>query len=249
MSTPTYPGTISTSRSIPTARLIGNGSPNRQGSGSRSTPCSARSPSGAALVLNIGCGTSSRDQIDRLTNEDWEVRRQAAVSLGEAKVAAALDTLIEVLKTDENSKVRDAAARALGYLGDARATPALLSLVENSNEVLQLRVGAVDALRDLRDPTSIPELIAVWRIDGDRNGTGVVHAAIAFALVKMAPLSYEPLIAALGDAHRKVRGYAAHTLGLIGDKRASEAIKSLLEDPDGLVRHEAKYALERLTEP
>jgi HEAT repeat protein len=202
----------------------------------------------AALILCINCGKASPNHMERLKSTDPEVRRQAAVALGKARDTSAFDALVEVMKTDESDEVRGAAIRAVGALGDPRATPALLEIVSGT-EALDLRGSAVNALGDLRDPRSIPDMIAIWKLDRDQNDNGVIQAGVGFTLVAMAPVSYDPLIAALRDDHPKVRGYAANTLGLIGDSRAAAAITPLLDDPDILVISQAETALARLATP
>lgn len=208
---------------------------------------SVRAHALTAIFLCVCCGKPSPNQIERLKSQDPEVRGKAAWSLGRAKDTSALDALVEVMKTDENDEVRGAAARALGDLGDARATPALLELVKT--ETRYLRVKGLNALGVLRDPKSIPDMIALWRLDPHLDDNRFTHVGVESTLVEMAPLSYDPLIAALRDVHPEVRAYAANTLGLIGDSRATEAITPLLDDPDGYVASQAETALERLAKP
>ncbi|NBV85984.1 MAG: hypothetical protein EBS01_06920 [Verrucomicrobia bacterium] len=121
-----------------------------------------------------------KDLVPLLTDADPEVRAQAAKTLGDLKEASAANSFIALLK-DESPRVRCFAAIALSRIGYSPATEALLAaLRENprtdavlryatvsglaacaSPETLAqaaqdpsnaVRIGAVNALRRLKDP-------------------------------------------------------------------------------------------------
>lgn len=201
-----------------------------------------------ALALSLACGNSPESSRDRLSNADPDVRREAVIAIAKSNDTSAVPELVERMNSDGSDEVRAAAARALGKLGDVRASPALADVVAGPGS-LDVRAAAVTALGELRDPNSIPAMISVWKLDAATNKNGVIHEGVRYTLRDIAELSYDPLIAALRDEHPSVRSYAADTLGLIGDKRARDAIALLANDPDANVRREAKLALERLAEP
>jgi quinoprotein glucose dehydrogenase len=81
-----------------------------------------------------------------LSDSDAEVRAQAAKVLGEARVAAAQEPLVELL-ADDSPRVRFFAAQSLGKLGQAGAIGPLLSLLEQNNDQDPvLRQGAIMGL-------------------------------------------------------------------------------------------------------
>lgn len=63
--------------------------------------------------------------LQRLANPDERVRAESAVLLGRMKAHRAVDPLAATLAGDQSPLAREAAARALGLIGDARAMPAL----------------------------------------------------------------------------------------------------------------------------
>ncbi|UCH71432.1 MAG: HEAT repeat domain-containing protein, partial [Thermoplasmatales archaeon] len=66
------------------------------------------------------------------------------------------------------------------------------------------------------------------------------------ALINMGSSVVELLIEYINDENKKMRYRVASVLGRIGDNRAIEPIKMLLEDDDELVRISARYALKNL---
>jgi hypothetical protein len=65
-----------------------------------------------------------------LKDDEWEIRLDAAKSLGSIGDARAVEPLCEALK-DGNWEVRNAAAEALGHIGDARAVEPLSAAVKD----------------------------------------------------------------------------------------------------------------------
>jgi HEAT repeat protein len=63
------------------------------------------------------------------------------------------------------------------------------------------------------------------------------------------PRAVEPLITALRNTDRWIRGFAAYALGQIGDGRAVEPLLILLNDKDDWVRYRTLVALDMLGDP
>ena len=134
------------------------------------------------------------------------VAADALVKFGEA----AVQPLIAAL-WDEDWRAREAAARALGELGDARAVQPLIAALRSVHP--EVRCCAADALGKLGEAAAQP-LIAALR-DKDR---GVCEAA-ARALGELGDArAVQPLIAALGSAYSKVRDAAADALDKLGER-------------------------------
>jgi HEAT repeat protein len=85
-------------------------------------------------------------------------RRLAAVALGRIAPHQVLPELRRTLD-DPDDELVASAARALGQLGDARATPALIALLGDSRTWF-VRVAAAAALGALEDPAGAPALVA-----------------------------------------------------------------------------------------
>lgn len=95
-----------------------------------------------------------------LADGDAEVRAQAAKGLGDVGLAGAREPLEKRL-TDTAPRVRFFAAQSLGKLGDARSTPALLALLEASDDQdAYLRHAAAHALARIG---ANPELAAAQK--------------------------------------------------------------------------------------
>ncbi|KFL53100.1 PBS lyase [Burkholderia pyrrocinia] len=85
----------------------------------------------------------------------WQVREEAATTLGKLRITAAREPLVAALD-DDYWQVRLRAARALGQLRDAAAAPAVVALL--SHAISNLRKEAALALGELRDRATLPAL-------------------------------------------------------------------------------------------
>ena len=97
-----------------------------------------------------------------------------------------------------NYSVRQAAAAALGQIGDARAVESLIAALRDRNSAV--RQAAAEALGRIGDTHAVEPLIAELR-DGYSN----VRQAAAEALVKIGLPAVEPLITALRHQDSTVR--------------------------------------------
>ncbi|WGS51673.1 HEAT repeat domain-containing protein [Paraburkholderia sp. D15] len=85
----------------------------------------------------------------------WQVREEAATTLGKLRALTALDALIAALD-DDWWQVRLRATRALGVLGERRAALPIAALLTNA--ISNLRKEAALALGELRDPATLDAL-------------------------------------------------------------------------------------------
>lgn len=90
-----------------------------------------------------------------LRDDAWQVREEAATTLGKQRVAAAREPLATALG-DAYWQVRLRAARALGQLRDAHAAPSVAVLLGHA--ISNLRKEAALALGELGSPASLPAL-------------------------------------------------------------------------------------------
>lgn len=222
---------------------------------------------GAAQALGeIGDARAVQPLIELLRHGDSDGLREAGHALGKMGKAAA-DLLLEALR-DENGKVRREAARALGDIGDGRATEALTEVLQD-DEDSDVREGAARALGEIGDGRAVQPLIKALRdqgsdvrrgaaealgnigdaqaaqplIDALRDKDSEVHIAAVEAVGQMGEPAVELLIQALLDDDNEVRWGAVCALGEIGDARTVDALIEALVDEDALVGEEAMRAL------
>lgn len=93
--------------------------------------------------------------LSALRDSEWQVREEAATTLGKLRAPAARDPLVSALD-DDYWQVRLRAVRALGQTGDASSSVAVAALLTHS--VSNLRKEAALALGELRDPGALPAL-------------------------------------------------------------------------------------------
>jgi HEAT repeat protein len=95
-----------------------------------------------------------------LSDENSEVRKASAHSLGLVGSAAALPMLLTIAENQtEETEVRGMAVEALGSLGDVTSLPILIRLLADPSP--DIRFWAVFALGELRDTRAIPYLESI----------------------------------------------------------------------------------------
>jgi HEAT repeat protein len=175
--------------------------------------------------------------------EDVEIRRKAAIALGELKDTAAVDALLSML---EDSNIRCDAAEALGNIGDPRATEPMIAMLNRSDQ--PMRKAVINALGLLGDPRAIEALTAALDDKEQRirdtaasalgrlgwQPTKDTHGAVYWIFVgkfdkciEIGAPACEPLLAYL-----KVEGglykAAIDALGQLGDARAVEPLIAVM---------------------
>lgn len=206
------------------------------------------------------------EEIAALKDEDWAVREEAAVLLGDFADPRAVEPLVEALH-DEDRAVRDAAAASLRKIG-APAVQAIVRALQDPNGNVQ--EAAATILKDLADPSTAEPLINCLT---NKNWIVRMQAAKGLGLLRddrsvrpLIPLLMDPvkavrvdttdalarigrpavatLLAALRHEEWIMRLHACEALGKIG---AEEAVESLCEvmqnDRDAAVRQDAAKAL------
>ncbi|HXZ08230.1 MAG TPA: HEAT repeat domain-containing protein, partial [Paraburkholderia sp.] len=93
--------------------------------------------------------------LQALEDPIWQVREEAATTLGKLRATTACDALIATLD-DDYWQVRLRGARALGQIGDRAAALPIAALL--SNPISNLRKEAALALGELRDPATLDAL-------------------------------------------------------------------------------------------
>jgi len=159
----------------------------------------------------------------------------------------AVPYLIQALR-DEDWRVRRAACKALGKIGDPQTIPYLIQALQNEDE--RVRGATYWALSDLGDPQAIPYLIQALQNENDEDLVQEVDAALDAILDAIFDSQAIPhLIQALQDENSWVRTAACEALGKLGDPAAIAHLAQALRDEDGRVRGAACRALEAIGDP
>ena len=180
------------------------------------------------------------------TDEEFDRAVIAAGVLGEMKATEAVDKLIAASEQSIPIKSRAnaaklAAMRALVKIGDPKAVPTLVKILETSadEQDFLLNQRAALGLAELRDPQAIPALIKGLFMTG--RGTDIFQEC-RLGLVRLGDAAVDPVIALLEGKNADVQAMAAkykfdqHTPGivpfkaayLLGDLRAEKAVPLLI---------------------
>lgn len=197
-------------------------------------------------LLTIGCSDEVDELIQKLKDEDSDVRIDAAQKLGEIGDKRAIEPLIACLK-DEDFSVQSSAARSLGYIGDNRAVEPLINCLKYENSFV--RDDVAFALGEIGDNRAFEPLLACLKDEK------CFQENVADALAKIGDsLAIEPLITCLKDNNRYVnysydnlypdddQWSIAKALCKIG-KPAILSLSTCLTNENYNVRRNATYAL------
>ncbi len=209
---------------------------------------------------------SVTEHIAALDDEDWGVREDAAVALGQSGDPRSVQPLIRTLRDsdravreaatssltalgqpavlslgfclqDPNLQVQEASASILATIADDQVFEPLLSALLNPNWIV--RMSAAKGLARIKDPRSIDTLILLLqdKVPAVRNEAGRAIQAIGEA-------SVPPLLRELQDPNWRVRLRAVEALTLLKPQVAVEPLMNLVtNDPDTAVRQDAVRAL------
>lgn len=217
-----------------------------------------------------------RTNVQKLKDENWLVRRNAAISLGTEKNKNAVMSLIDLLK-DENTEVRRCAAVSLGEIGDKQAVPHLIkSLNDNEGGMI---IDSANSLAKFNDVSSIPALkklladgrpivritalkslmvfsgkpdvqtVIVERINDEAEGVRLTAVQSVSSMKLRSAVGN--LIKNLNDVNTTIRIESAKALGEIGDKSAIEPLKkaAMVKDENTEVIEAVKQAIEKIETP
>jgi HEAT repeat protein len=198
------------------------------------------------LLAALGaCKPRGNGVSEDLKSADWHERQRAVWVLGDSKDhAGAVRALEAVLRNDPVRDVRASAATALGQLGGPDVTALLLEKAASTDEH-GVRFAAVDAIETSRDPSAIPGLINLFRLNrGDDDVSA--HRGASRALLKIGAPAVPQLLEVLNDPSAKVREAVVEVLSDMGNPEIADRIAALKADPDFGVRWEVERALAKL---
>ncbi len=139
-------------------------------------------------------------------------REEAVKALGETRDERAIEPLVEILKSEGQSRTRRAAADSLGKLGWEPAN-------YTDRAYLLIARGKWEELAEL----GIDYLILALRWPNEKETMPY--------FLKIGEAAVEPLLQALESKNYERRSVAA-ILGRLGDKRAAPTLARILKDPD-----------------
>ena len=177
--------------------------------------------------------------LDLLQDPESEVRQEAAIALGMMNEPAAIPVLKETFAAAPDLGVSLRVAKALGALATPEAGEALISRLDDRDELL--RIAILTGLQEI-DPLPLPTQVQACA--ADREPTVRIQLATILWRARGRPEATELALALLGDEDENVRFAAANSLKLLADPAASFALqKTASEDRSDRVRREANSAL------
>jgi HEAT repeat protein len=164
-------------------------------------------PSAANLLSSIDTALNS------LRKHDWSASWKTAEEL--AKIGTpAVPRLIEAL-SDKDGYIREAAANALGMIGNKSAVEPLIRALQYRDEQVY---------------------------EDDEDSEARMRAALALGRIGD-PQAFDPLIKAISEDDMQLSWYAIEALGMLRDPRAIPVLITTLEHPDIDRRKSASSAL------
>jgi HEAT repeat protein len=220
----------------------------------------------------IALGDAIADQLieNLISSQKPYVRKNLAYVLGEIRSKDAVQPLISALN-DEHGLVREYAAIALGKIGDAQTTNALVIALK-SDARYDVREMAAWALGEIGDDTAIPALVDALADTEIEVVDNALDALIGFAksdsryliealsvdnadiqcgileILSKAGVNHaqDAIIELLSHKNDRVRLYAVAALGELGDSNLIPRVLLLLSDEYYAVRASAAYALGKI---
>lgn len=181
------------------------------------------------------------------------VRAASVRTIAALRSADDAEFFLSLLDVERDVDVRLALVRALGFIGDRRAVPALLRLLANGSPTITGatvaalgRLAERSALDDDARAALVPALLQV--LESAPHDATELRERTLWAMSRLAdPHFAEVFIAALDPAQAATVRQAAVS-GLVGlaDPRFNAALIPATRDPDAVVRQSAVDALGRL---
>ena len=124
----------------------------------------------AAMVALGRCKTAdaaldTSDLRERLTNPDVDIRKATALAVGEAGLSEFIPDLVQMMKgeTEDNKDARRAATQGLRELADPSTTNALIEVMNNDDNHVEIRRDASRVLGDIGSDKAVTALVEKLR--------------------------------------------------------------------------------------
>lgn len=163
-----------------------------------------------------------------------------------AAISAALDRVSQNRGVDNRMRIEF--IRALGSLGDPRATPALTRVLMRQSESQDFLINrlAAEQMGRIADPASVPSLIQALYLFGPNNPAMRMNDVAAQALVRIGRPALEPLLATLRGENAEANQIAAQYIAAVRQRDAAAAAQM---SQQSIVSNEAAFALGQLGFP
>ena len=178
----------------------------------------------AAMVALGRCKTSDAaldisDLKQRLSDPDVDIRKATALAAGEAGLSALIPDLVQMMKgeTESDKDTRRAATQGLRELADPSTTDALIEVMNNDDNHVEIRRDASRALGDIGSDKAVTALVDKLR---------ALHEAQITRGFRL------DVIKALGDAK---------------NANAVSLLETILQDQDAEIHFQAAAALFEIT--
>ncbi|MEO8551530.1 MAG: HEAT repeat domain-containing protein, partial [Kofleriaceae bacterium] len=189
--------------------------------------------------------------IERLADDDLEVRILAAEYLGNLQSAAATPKLIGLAGPGNPTRLRLAAIDALGEIGQQKQNPQASQLLVNvlREGPTELHLAASSALAHVADPSVLAALIALAESDRGPTRHEVVRALGGTLRGHPDGNGRKTLRMLAQDANVKVAVAAIAGLAAAGDAADAPFLRTLVADAAADRRRAAAFALGELHDP
>lgn len=204
-----------------------------------------------AAVANGDAQEVTPALVQALADPSGEVRAAAATALGIRRDTVAVPALVEVLARSDEFRYARARVAAAGALTEMASGDTL----EQAARTLMSCPGepelAFEQLGPLLERCGSTAIARASRVAADSLSDPSQNArrAASDVLVWLAPESVAVLLEMLPSGSETSRASAALTLGRIGDRRATNRLVHLLDEPAVELRRAAAAALEALADP
>jgi hypothetical protein len=193
------------------------------------------------------CPAAVSSLLHLLSDDRWYVVRNAASLLGELRPLDADRKLVELMSHRE-TRVRQAAAIALGRLGTSRSVLALLQGLNDSSA--DVRAQSVWAIASARNPRAVPWLIEALDNEQDHDVQAALVSALGAVPTEDGVARLVLAAEAGGMLIRKpsaLRLRAIEALAQAATPSARHALQRLTADRDRDIRTAAEQAVGKLS--
>ena len=208
--------------------------------------------------------------LDQLRTGSRDEQLAAARELGRQRDIGVVPHLLAMLEGEAPlapGAVTEAIIDTLGEIGDRRAVPVLLNMIDGRRPLQRATIRALGRIGDERALDPIASMLGNRSVTDEaitallQLGPRVLMRGVALlrqpetsgaACLLLARLGDRratwPMVQALNAPHARVRRQCAAALGQLGDPRAQRSLFRLLQDPDINVRRQTLLALVSLAD-
>ena len=174
---------------------------------------------------------------DLAATHHWQrVREAAAVALGHFVNPEAVESLLQLLQ-DTDYAVQCAAARSLGQTGSTEASTDLCAILFQEDHWGLLHDAALEALADIKDPTSVPNLVDLLKKPGHST---VFVDKVMQVFIAAGSASVGTLLSVIPFADNLTKSAIAHALNVLKEPVLSKLpglLRGIPDEPGTLINY------------